>query len=140
MLALATHGGAPALGMGVALGRLEAGYQADVVLVDRARLYASPYVSPAAPADEVLLRRATAADVDHVLVGGRLVVEGGRAVGIDEDALARRVADSLQGAREMLPSADDFSERLQPYVADFYRRWEAESAALLPPNYVINTR
>jgi hypothetical protein len=61
-------------------------------------------------------------------------------VGIDEEALARRVADSLQGAREMLPTADDFSERLQPYVADFYRRWEAESAALLPPNYVFNTR
>jgi 5-methylthioadenosine/S-adenosylhomocysteine deaminase len=140
MLALATHGGAPALGMGVALGRLEPGYQADVVLVDRTRLYESPYVSPTAPAEDVLLRRASAADVEHVLVGGRLVVEGGRAVGIDETALAGRVARSLERAREMLPSADDFSERLQPSEAAFYRRWESESAALQPPNYLFNTR
>ncbi len=140
MLALATHGGAPALGMDVALGRLEAGYQADVVLVDRTRLYASPYVSPTAPAEEVLLRRASAADVEHVLVGGRLVIEGGQAVGIDEAALARRVARSLERSYELLASVDDFFRRLEPHVDAFYRRWEAESADLLPPNYLFNTR
>jgi 5-methylthioadenosine/S-adenosylhomocysteine deaminase len=140
MLALATHGGAPTLGMDVALGRLEAGYQADVVLVDRTRLYGSPYVSPLAPPEEVVLRRATAADVEHVLVGGRLVVEGGTAVGIDEAALQRRVAQSLEHTYGLLAATDRFFERLDPYVAAFYRRWETESGDLLPPNYVINTR
>lgn len=140
MLAIATHGGAAALGMGTAIGRLEPGYQADVVLVDRTGLYASPYVSPFAPDAEVLLRRATAANVDHVVVAGRLVVENGKAVGIDEAALQRRVARSLERTYELLESADGLFERLEPHVSAFYRAWEAESSRLLPPNYQVNTR
>ena len=140
MLSIATHGGAAALGMGTSLGRLEAGYLADVVLVDRTRLYASPYVSPLAPADEVLLRRASADDVDLVVVGGRLVVEHGKALGIDEAALERRVAASLARTYELLESADASFERLEPYISSFYRAWEAEAEEMLRPNYQYNTR
>jgi cytosine/adenosine deaminase-related metal-dependent hydrolase len=140
MLAIATHGGAEALGMGTAIGRLEPGYQADVVLVDRTGLYASPYVSPFAPDAEVLLRRATAANVDHVLVAGRLVVENGKAVGIDEVALERRVARSLERTYELLESADTLFAQLEPYISAFYRAWETESSNLLPANYEVNTR
>lgn len=140
MLAIATHGGAEALGMSLALGRLEEGYAADVVLVDRARLYASPYVSPDAPAEEVLLRRGAVQDVEHVMVAGRLVVEHRRAVGIDEAALERRVARSLERTYAQLATMDAFFERLEPHIAAFYRRWEAEADELLPPNYRVNTR
>ncbi|MBI2087784.1 MAG: amidohydrolase family protein [Deltaproteobacteria bacterium] len=140
MLAMATHGGAAALGMGTALGRLEEGFPADVVLVDRARLYGSPYVAPSAPAEEVLLRRGAAEDVDCVMVAGRLVIDRGKAVGIDEARLQSRVAESLQLTYESLASMDGFSERLEPHIMDFYRKWDAESGGMLPPNYQVNTR
>jgi cytosine/adenosine deaminase-related metal-dependent hydrolase len=139
LLGMATHGGAAALGLGSSLGRLEPGYRADVVLIDRARLYGSPYISPSAPADEVILRRAAADDVDHVLVDGRLVIEHGRAVGIDEEALQRRVTASVEPLYELLGSPDTLFEQLEPHVAAFYRAWEAESFDLLPPNYRYNS-
>jgi cytosine/adenosine deaminase-related metal-dependent hydrolase len=140
LLAMATHGGAAALGMGSSLGRLEPGCHADLVLINRSRLYGSPYVSPSAPADEVLLRRATAADVDHVMVAGRLVIEHGQAVGIDEEAIQRRVTASLEQIYEQLESADTLFEQLEPHLATFYRAWEAESFDQLQPNYQYNTR
>jgi guanine deaminase len=140
LLGMATHGGATALGLGSTLGRLEPGYQADPVLLDRTRLYGSPYLNPSAPPDDVVVRRATASDVDHVLVAGRLVIEDGRAVGIDEAALERRVAASLEGVYEQLDSADAAFAQLEPHIASFYRAWEAESFDLLPPNYQYNTR
>jgi 5-methylthioadenosine/S-adenosylhomocysteine deaminase len=140
LLAMGTYGGAPALGMGSSLGKLEAGYQADLVFVDRTRLYGSPYIHPDAPAADVLVRRATAADVEHVMVAGRLVIEQGRAVGIDEAALNARVAASLEPLYDGLASADDLFEQLEPHVADFYRAWEAESFPSLTPNYLYNQR
>jgi cytosine/adenosine deaminase-related metal-dependent hydrolase len=140
LLAAATHGGAAAMGLSVPLGRLEEGYAADVVLVDRTRLFDSPYVSPHAPVAEMLVRRGTAQDVDHVLVGGRLVIENGRAVGIDEDALRQRVVSSLQNIYEQLPTMDQQYEALEPYLKEFYADWSAESDQLLPVNYRFNTR
>jgi len=140
MLAIATHGGAAALGMGPAVGRLAEGCPADLVLADRTRLYGSPYVAPSASAEEVLLRRATADDVDYVMVAGRLVIDKGSAVGIDEPALQERVAKSLQQTYESLAQIDEFARRLEPFISNFYRTWDAESSELLPSNYQVNTR
>lgn len=140
MLAMATHGGAASLGMGASLGRLEEDFLADVVLVDRTRLYDSPYVAPSAPAEEVLLRRATVEDVAFVMVSGRLVIDRGKAVGIDEAALQDRVAKSLERTYESLVSIDEFSDRLEPHISAFYRKWDEESGDLLPLNYQVNTR
>src|SRR5262249_41062324 len=107
---------------------------------DRTRLYASPYVSPDAPAADVLVQRATAAHVEHVLVAGRLVVENRQIVGIDEEALRQRLVRSLAPAYEALAGADALSTQLEPYLVAFYRAWAAEATPLLPPNYRFNTR
>jgi 5-methylthioadenosine/S-adenosylhomocysteine deaminase len=129
LLGMATHGGAAALGMGTSLGRLEEGYQADVVLLDRTALYASPYVSPAAPPEEVVLRRATADLVRHVLVGGRPVIQDGRPPGIDEAALRARVARSVQRVYAAAPAPDTLFERLAPHLTSFYGEWDEEPIA-----------
>jgi 5-methylthioadenosine/S-adenosylhomocysteine deaminase len=117
LLGMATHAGAAALGMSPSLGRLEEGYQADVVLLDRAELYASPYVSPTSPPEEVVLRRATAEHVRHVLVGGRPVIQDGRPPGIDEAALRTRVAASIQRVYAAASEPDSLFERLAPYLS-----------------------
>jgi cytosine/adenosine deaminase-related metal-dependent hydrolase len=123
LLAMATHRGAPALGMRVPLGRLEEGYQADIVLLDGAALYASPYVDPSAPPEEVVLRRATVDHVQHVLVGGKSVIVDGRPPGIDEAALQARVARSVERVFAAAPAVDALFERLAPYLSSFYREW-----------------
>jgi 5-methylthioadenosine/S-adenosylhomocysteine deaminase len=140
LLAMATHAGAEALSMGENVGRLQAGYKADVALVDRSRLYGTPYVSPTTPAEDVLVQRGIAADVEHVVVGGRPVVIDRKPVGIDEAALERRIGESMQGAGELLRPAEELFAQLEPHVAAFYRDWEARATELLPPYYQYNTR
>jgi len=127
MLGMATHGGAVALGLPTPIGQLEEGFQADVVLLDRTRLYDSPYVSPSEPAEEVVLRRACADDVEHVLVAGEPRVQHRRAVGIDEAALERRLTASLERTYAQLASIDGLFEQLEPYVSDFYAEWGSQS-------------
>ena len=87
----ATIGGADALGR-PDLGRLYPGAKADIQIIDLHRLGAVPLRDP--PQDIVLC--ATPADVQHVLVDGRVVVRDGRIPGLDEEALV----DALQGNAE----------------------------------------
>lgn len=78
----ATVAGARALGR-EDLGRLAPGAKADVVLVDLGKLRIGPYRDPI----RALVNCATTDDVERVFVDGRLVVDGGRVIGIDEPAL-----------------------------------------------------
>lgn len=80
LLRAATSGGAGALGWPEA-GRLEAGALADFVSValDRPRLAGAHQRDAVAQ----VVFAATAADVDHVVVGGRMVVRDGRHVRLD---------------------------------------------------------
>lgn len=85
-LAMATVNGARALGWGDELGRIAVGYRADLTLVDTRRLHQAPLVDPIYD----LVFSVQASDVTDVVVGGRVVVEAGRLVGIDEDAVRER--------------------------------------------------
>ena len=81
----ATLGGARALGR-EDLGRLAPGARADILIVDLNRLHVGPVADPI----RALVYHATAADIDRVLVDGRIIVEGGRLLTADEDELVRR--------------------------------------------------
>jgi len=65
------------------IGSLEPGKAADVVVVDGDNVRLTPAHDPVG----TLVRYAVGTDVDSVLVAGRLVVEGGRLLTIDEQAL-----------------------------------------------------
>jgi cytosine/adenosine deaminase-related metal-dependent hydrolase len=78
----ATLGGAHALGRDD-LGRLAPGAKADIVTVDLGQLHVGPVADPV----KILVHHASARDIRHVIVHGRTVVEGGRLVGVDEEAL-----------------------------------------------------
>lgn len=81
----ATLGGARALGRDD-LGRLAVGSRADIVTVNLRRLHVGPVVDPI----RALVYHCTAADIDRVIVDGRVLVEAGRLVTVDEDELRRR--------------------------------------------------
>jgi 5-methylthioadenosine/S-adenosylhomocysteine deaminase len=76
------------------IGSLEPGKAADVVVVDGDNVRLTPAYDPIG----TLVRYATGTDVESVLVNGRLVVDGGRVLTIDEPALlneAERVGAML---------------------------------------------
>lgn len=86
-LSLATSAGAQALGLGSVTGALREGLQADIVLLRRDELHAQPLHNPAA----TLLYSATAADVDTVIVAGRVLMRRRRLLTIDRRRLLREV-------------------------------------------------
>jgi 5-methylthioadenosine/S-adenosylhomocysteine deaminase len=91
---LATIDGARVLGIDDQLGSLETGKLADVVVVRTD----GPHVEPGGDVFSRLVHAVTARDVEHVLVGGDLVVKDGEHQRLDRDevlARARLVADKL---------------------------------------------
>jgi 5-methylthioadenosine/S-adenosylhomocysteine deaminase len=85
-LAIATLGGARALGLDAEIGSLAAGKQADIVAVDLSALDASPCYDPRSHLVHAVGREA----VTDVWVAGRRVVAGGALVTADEAAIAVR--------------------------------------------------
>jgi 5-methylthioadenosine/S-adenosylhomocysteine deaminase len=82
-LGMATWRGAAALGMSGDLGRLQVGERADLICIDVSDLHLQPILDPI----WTIVHRAHGHDVAHVLVDGRVVVESGRLVNVDERAL-----------------------------------------------------
>lgn len=98
-LAMSTRLAARALRWQDDIGSIEAGKQADLVLVP---IHDWRYVLRPRPLEGFLLLGGST-DVDTVVVGGRVLVERGRVVGVDEDELRRRfVAASSQVAQRLL--------------------------------------
>lgn len=93
-LEMCTIDGAVSLGQEALVGSLEAGKQADLVLFDAERPEWVPNFDPVAN----LVYSADGGSVDTVLVGGEILVEGGRLTRVDEPALyaeARAVAERV---------------------------------------------
>ena len=110
VLRFATLGGAEALGLGSVCGSIEVGKAADLVVVRTEELHMAPQNDPVA---NVVLH-AGPADVDTVLVGGRVVKEGGALTG-ERAAEARslveasrdRIVADLEPREGLLPPAPE---------------------------------
>lgn len=93
-LHLATLGGARALGLAEAIGSLEEGKQADLVLLDANR----PHMVPHHDVVSRLVYSARAADVDTVLVAGQVLLEHGQPTRLDQERIlfeAQKQAEKL---------------------------------------------
>jgi cytosine/adenosine deaminase-related metal-dependent hydrolase len=93
-LEMCTLAGARSVGAGDALGSLEPGKEADVVLFDADRPEWIPNVDPVSN----LVYSADGGSVDTVIVGGEVVLEHGRLTRVDEHALyahARTLSASI---------------------------------------------
>ncbi|OGL11029.1 MAG: hypothetical protein A3F92_05280 [Candidatus Rokubacteria bacterium RIFCSPLOWO2_12_FULL_71_22] len=94
VLEMATLHGARCALRGDEIGALEVGRRADLALFDTARPEWQPLYNPVAN----LVYSATGKSVDTVIVDGRVLVEGGRALTLDEGAIieeARRRAPGI---------------------------------------------
>ena len=135
VLRMATAGGARLMRKEDAIGTIASGRAADLVLVDLDRVV-WPWVAPESDPRELLLMRAGAGDVDTVLVGGDVVLSGGRPTRFDLDEVAREAAEVLDG--QAFRDADArMVERLRGHVEAYYRDWEVPD---LVPWTVYNAR
>jgi 5-methylthioadenosine/S-adenosylhomocysteine deaminase len=106
-LEMATARGAVALGLGGDLGRIEVGRRADVVCVD----VSAPHLQPVLDPVWTLVHRVHGHDVVHVVVDGDVVVEKGKLVKVDEEAL---IKEAKSVAASYLRRAGVSSERIWP--------------------------
>ena len=95
---MATIGGARALGLQDRIGSLEPGKLADVVMLDPRR----PGLTPLYAVYSHLVYAADGSDVTTVLVGGRIVVQDGRVLTVDENEAMSRARSFGDRIREVV--------------------------------------
>ena len=135
ILHMATAGGARLLRKADTLGAIAPGFAADLVLVDLARV-SWPWIAPEIDPREFLLMRAGAGDVDTVLVGGEVVLRGGRPTRFDVDAVGREAAEVLNAQAYRTEDAE-MIERLRPHIEAYYQAWQVPDQT---PYTVYNAR
>lgn len=91
-VALATRGGARALGLQDELGSLEVGKRADVIALDINRLHIVPAESPYS----IIAYAARSTDVRHVAVDGSVVVRDRELLTLDREAVLRNARATAQ--------------------------------------------
>lgn len=135
---MATLNSARLLGFGAQLGRLEAGRWADLILLDYEAMSA-PYVDPAHDPIDVVLYRATRRHVNTVMVAGRVVVEGGQVLTLDEAQIGARLAAAASRPRsEAEKGLVEALDELKRHVKAFYQGWPAKMETA--PFFALNSR
>jgi guanine deaminase len=110
----ATEGGARALGF-EKVGRIEAGWKADLVFIDAGALH---YV----PMNDFLQQLVFAEDgtgVDSVMIGGRLVLDHGRLTTIDLARMRTQAEEAVARLAAANGEAKVACEQLAPFVGQF---------------------
>jgi 5-methylthioadenosine/S-adenosylhomocysteine deaminase len=96
ILELATIDGAKDLGIADRVGSLTPGKRADFILVRTNDLNVAPFVNPVL----LLVQQAQPANVDTVVVDGRILKHKGELVAIDTEEVVRKATESFTAARE----------------------------------------
>ncbi len=86
-LKMATAGGAAALGMADKIGRLKAGYQADIIMIDTSGIAFQPQNDPVS----CVINSGNGRDVAMTMVGGEMIYRNGEIGFADEEEVIRRV-------------------------------------------------
>jgi 5-methylthioadenosine/S-adenosylhomocysteine deaminase len=121
VVAMATTGGATALGLEGELGELKAGMLADISLL---RLD-SPFFVPLNDAYRQLVYCENGSSVVTVIVDGRIVVEEGKLVTVDEESAQAETMERWAKKRDSVPALE--SDSLKVFRA--LERYQAEQSA-----------
>ena len=114
-LQMATAGSARALGMDARIGRIAPGFAADLVLLDLSQ----PHYVPLRDTTRQLVHGENGSAVDRVLVAGRLVVDQGRVLTVDEAELRQRAQAAAERLDALNQAGRHLSQVLRPWVSAF---------------------
>ena len=135
---MATDTGAALVGYGRELGRLEPGRQADLVLLDFTEM-CRPFVDPSQDPIETLLYRGAGRHVKTVMVNGRIVVENGRLLTLDEEAVGARLAEAASRPRtEKELALVRAMDEVKAHAVRHFKGWSHEGE--WAPFFHINSR
>ena len=90
VIEMATLNGAKALGLADVTGSLSVGKRADIILIRGNDIN----IAPVADIETAVVQSATPANVDTVLIDGRMVKRGGQLVGYDVERIVREAKAS----------------------------------------------
>lgn len=122
VIRMATEHGARSAGFQTSVGRLEPGFEADVVLLSREAVE-RPLVDRHTPIAETVLHRAGKGAIEKVFVGGKLVVDAGRVIGIDRDAVMAEIKARLAApVTDTEVEAWDMVQAMMPHLEAFNRQ------------------
>lgn len=110
---MATVEGARVLGFEGSLGRVAPGYYADLTLLDATAVAFTPLNDPMLQ----LVQSADTAVVDTVIIGGRVVLEARRFVGLDYASLRRKCEAAVARIRDRTVEQTALSESLAALVS-----------------------
>jgi 5-methylthioadenosine/S-adenosylhomocysteine deaminase len=120
-LLMATHGGARACLLDKEVGQIAVGFNADLVLYDLKSFSFSPLNNP----KDQLVCLESGSSVDTVLVDGKVVVEGGHVVKVDESDAIQQFRTQFQLRSETVDHGDGQKEQLESHLNDVY--WKCVS-------------
>jgi cytosine/adenosine deaminase-related metal-dependent hydrolase len=120
---MGTENGTHLLGYSTEVGRLEPGRKADMVLLDYKKM-SYPFVDPSRDPIEVLLSRGSGQHAHTVVINGKIVVQEGRLLTLDEEAIANRLAEAASRPRtEKEMELAQMMDELRAHVARYYKDW-----------------
>jgi cytosine/adenosine deaminase-related metal-dependent hydrolase len=96
LLELATIDGARDLGIDNRVGSLTPGKRADLILVRTNDLNVAPFINPAL----LLVQQAYPANVDTVVIDGRILKHKGELLALDTEEITRKASESFTAARK----------------------------------------
>ena len=123
IFAASNLGGATALGRSD-LGRIAPGAKADLVILDINNTAFGHNPDPV----RALVHLASPAMVDTVIVGGRILVEGGRALAFDEEAVLREAASSTDAVWDAYAGYDWDGKAARERFPPALRPWQDPGA------------
>ena len=121
VLRMATQGPLRFAGLDGALGTVEPGRLADLVVLDLATIPFTPLHDPI----RQLVYSERGASVRSVVVGGRIVMDDGVIRTVDEGKMLEKIRESAARARAANEAGWRRSQELEPYFAGIYRRASA---------------
>ena len=111
------HGGARGM-RHAGIGTLEAGKQADLILLDLDH----PAFTPLNDIRRQLVYCANGSAVALTMVAGRIVVERGKLLTVDETAIRAEIRERTAALHRDLAETAKAAERLEPYYREMYHR------------------
>lgn len=111
----ATVGGARALGLDKAIGRIAPGYKADIVFLDLHHINWIPTNDPV----NALVHTEDGCAVHSVMIGGRMIVENHKLLTVDLAKLAAKAEESRVRREKITAPAKKLYQRLEKVVGTF---------------------